>query len=176
MKKFLAIMVSFALVMFSACGTEAKTIEVKNGFIDISVEEFESNFNAQLSDEYTKAHLKKGLADDEYSYYLCNLGTGIKLSVLATPDETMIYTADLSLDMNKADEGAKNNGYYFAKLIYTVAPDITGDEIINISEEINMSSPFPGETHSTMRNNIIYSQSVDDAGTVLHLSVIAHKQ
>ena len=166
----------FALIMVSGCSSEveAKPIEVKNGFIDISVEQLENDFNAQLSDEYTKAHLSKGASDDEYSYYSCNLGTGVTLSVLATSDATMTYVATLALDMAADDKSGNNLGYYFAKLIKTVAPDITSDEIIDISEEIDMANPYPGVNNVTERNNIIYCMNVKDDG-VIDLMVMAYK-
>lgn len=176
MKKIFVCMFLFALIMVSGCSSEVKAepIAVKNGFIDISVEQLENDFNAQLSEEYIKAHLSKGGADDKHSYYSCNLGTGISLSVLATPDATMTYIADLSLDMAAENKSGNNLGYYFAKLIYTVAPDITGEEIKNISTEIDMANPYPGVRNVTERNNIVYCMSVGD-DDIVHLAVMAYQ-
>lgn len=178
-KRFIATILAtvISVATFTGCGSAdtKEIIEVKNGFLDISVEEFEKDFNAQLDGEYITAQLQKGVADDKYSYYSCNLEKGIQLSLLATPDATMLYTADLSCDLLAEDDAASNLGYYYAKLMYTVAPDITSDEIKSIADELDMSLPVPGDNNVTMRNNLIYSLNVEDDLTI-HLSVVAHKQ
>lgn len=174
MKKVLSIMVLFALIFFSACGTDAKTIEVKNGFIDISVDELQTNFNSQVSDEYTKAVLQKGVADDRYSYHFCSLGKDIVFSVLATPDSTMVYAADLLLDINASEEASGNLGYYFTKLVYTIAPDITANEMDNVLEVFDLTSYQQGVSNIKTRNNILFALKIEEDG--LRLSIVANKQ
>lgn len=178
-KRFIAtiLVTVISVATFTGCGSAdtKEIIEVKNGFLDISVEDFEKDFNAQLDSEYIKAHLQKGVADDKYSYYSCNLENGIQLALLAAPDATMIYTADLSCYLLAEDDAASNLGYYYAKLMYTVAPDITSDEINVIADELDMSLPLPGANNVTSRDDLIYSLKVDDDLNI-HLSVVAHKQ
>lgn len=164
MKKgfIIAVVLVVAVALTGCFESEPESIEIKNGFLDLSVEDFESNLNKKLGEDYFLAYLEQGYTDDEYSYHYCSLGDGIQLSVLAAPDSTMIYAVDLSLDMYKHSEAAENLGYYYSKVMYTVAPDITGDEIMNIAEELDIGSPFPGDTALTIRNGIIYAMEVSD--------------
>lgn len=176
MKKILALVLACLFVLVSGCGSvSAEIVEVKNGYLDLSVEEFENNFNAQLSKEYFRADLQKGFADEDHAYYSCALEKGIDFSILSTPDASMIYSANLSLDVNDGGASAENIGYYFAKLIYTVAPDITKDEIYSIIDELDMAAPMPGDINASERNNIIFGLSVDSDGSKIHYSAIATK-
>ena len=185
MKKFLAIIVSIAVLLLSGCNNSSISdslsifdsspapIEVKNGFIDITVDKLQSDFNSMLSNEYTKANLQSFPSEGEHSYHFCNLGDGVDLTILATPDSTMTYAVMLTLDMTAKNYDAKKFGYYYSKLLYTVAPDITDDEILEISEELDIAHPMPGDLDTTARNNIIYALKVEDSK--LSLSIIANK-
>ena len=177
MKKVLFLLLLITVLIVTGCSNAPtdKNIEVKNGFITVSIDELESDFNSHLDNEYSQAQFEKGASDEKYSYYSCFLAKGIKFAVLTAPDSSMIYTADLSCDIITNSESAENLGYYFSKLIYTVAPDITEDEIINIITELDADYPIPGDNNVTTRNNIIYGFKVDEDYTI-HFTVTAHKQ
>ena len=172
MKKILVVLFLISVLLVSGCSPQ--NVEVKNGFINLSVNELEKSFNSQLSADYAKARFEKQFADSELSCYSCDLGNGIEFSVLATPDAKMIESADLSFDMNADSASAHNLGYYYAKLIYAVAPDITSDEIIDIAAKIKMDSPAPGLSESTERKNILYVHDVDE-DNIISLIVIGYK-
>lgn len=176
MKKILALVLACMFVLVSGCSSvSAEIVEVKNGYWDLSVEEFEDNFNAQLSKEYFQADLQKGFADEDHAYYSCDLEAGIELSVSSTTDASMISYANLSLDVNEDNSDASAWGYYFAKLIYTVAPDITKDEISELIEELDMENPMPGDIDTFSRNNIIFGLTVADDGSEMHLTAMTTK-
>jgi hypothetical protein len=177
MKKVLLLLLLITVIIVTGCSNAptGENIVVKSGFITISIDKLESDFNSRLDNEYSQAQFEKGAADNQYSYYSCFLGKGVKFAVLTAPDATMVYTADLSCDIITNSESAGNLGYYFSKLIYTVAPDITEDEIINIITELDADYPIPGDNNVTMRNNIIYGFKVDEDYTI-HFTVTAHKQ
>lgn len=177
MKKIFALALACLFVLVSGCSSEvsAEIVEVKNGYLDLSVEEFENNFNAQLSKEYFRADLQKGFADEDHAYYSCDLETGIDLSLFSTTDASMISYADLSIDVNEENADASAWGYYFAKLIYTVAPDITKDEISTLITELDMENPLPGDIDTYERNKIIFGLTVADDGSKMHLTAITTK-
>ena len=176
MKKILALALACLFVLVSGCGSvSAEVVGVKNGYLDLSVEEFENNFNAKLSKEYFQADLQKGFADEDSAYYSCDLETGIGLSLSSTTDASMISYVDLSFDVNEENADASTWGYYFAKLIYTVAPDITKDEISDLITELDMENPMPGDIDTFSRDNIIFGLTVADDGSKMHLTAITTK-
>lgn len=176
MKKILALVLACLFVLVAGCSSvSAEIVEVKNGYWDLSVEEFENNFNAQLSKEYFRADLQKGFADEDSAYYSCDLETGIDLSLSSTTDATMISYVDLSFDVNEDNADASTWGYYFAKLIYTVAPDITDDEISDLITGLDMENPMPGDIDTFSRNNVIFGLTVADDGSKMHLTAITTK-
>lgn len=184
MKKVFALVIACLFVLVSGCSSEVSAeiaevkdeiVEVKNGYLDLSVEEFENNFNAQLSKEYFRADLQKGFADEDSAFYSCDLETGIELSVSSTTDATMINYMNLSFDVNEDYADATKFGYYFAKLIYTVAPDITQDEISTLITELDMENPLPGDIETYERNKILFGLMVEDDGSKMHLTAITTK-
>lgn len=176
MKKYFVLALACLFVLVSGCGSvSAEVVEVKNGYWDLSVEEFENNFNAKLSKEYFQADLQKGYADEDSAYYSCDLETGIELSVSSTTDASMISYANLSIDVNNDNADASAFGYYYAKLIYTVAPDITEDEFSDLLTELDMESPMPGDIDTYSRDNIIFGLTVADDGSKIHLTAMTTK-
>ena len=176
MKKIFALVLACLFVLVSGCSSvSAEVVEVKNGYWDLTVEEFENNFNDQLSKEYFRADLQKGFADEDSAYYSCDLEPGIGLSVSSTTDASMISYVDLSFDVNEDNADASAWGYYFAKLIYTVVPDITKDEISDLITELDMESPMPGDIDTFSRNNVIFGLTVAEDGSKMHLTAITTK-
>ena len=151
----------------------SESLKVEDGFFYITVEDMEKNFNAHLSEDYEKANFQDMGVSEEHSYHFCNLGDGIELTVSADPDEKKIHCAFLVMDMS-TDYDASKLGYYYAKLIYTLVPDITEDEILSISEELDMANPMPGDTDVAIRGNVGYVQLVEEEK--ITLSVTADKQ
>ncbi len=177
MKKIFALVLACVFVFVSGCGKDvsAETVEVKNGYLDLSVEEFETNFNAQLSKEYFRAYLQKGFVDEDHAYYSCDLETGIDLAISSTTDASMISYVNLSIDVNEENADASAFGYYSAKVVYTVAPDITKDEMYIMFEELDMEAPMPGDIETYSRENIIFGLSVADDGSEIYFTAITTK-
>lgn len=159
-KNFIVTLLASALsiTMLASCGsdTAAKSIKVKNGYIHMSVDEFEDSFNALLDAEYSEAQLQKRVSD-ETSFNSCYLGEDIQLYVLGTTDYKKISSVQLSCDVLAAEEAMGDLGYYYTNAIYTVAPDITSDEVIDILDELETDIPEPGENTIVSRDNFIYA-------------------
>ena len=176
MKKIFAFVLACMFVFVSGCGSEvsAEVVEVKNGYFDLSADEFETNFNSLLGDEYTTANIGSAYVDEDSAFYSCDLQDGIRLSVLATPDSTMLSAVELSCDPFENSEASTSIGYYFAKLIYTVEPAATAEEIYSIADEIDIEKPLPGDHEIAVRGDIIYSLRIDDS-CKMYFSAIASK-
>ncbi len=151
--------------------TAAKPIEVKNGLIDISVEEFKTSFNNHIGDAYKTIDSFEELIDDESAFYACELEDGVSFAIRATPDSKMIQGIILTLDMENDNKNSTAMGYYWSKLIYTLMPNISKNEILDMSEDLDMENPYPGDKDFTEKNDMLFGNTVSTE--MITLSVFA---
>ena len=147
------------------------SVQVENGYINVSVEEFKDKFNEQLDSGYNKIQFFDMLEKSGSSYHYYKLSKDITIALLATPDGSMLKGATLSLDTEDINGATDLLWYYCAKLTYAFSPNLTNDEMMNIASKLNLASPLPGDNDIFLDGGLIYTKQFENGR--LQFSILA---
>ncbi len=111
-----------------------------DAYMHISVDSFVKTFNSKIDSGYNTLPEMKYYEKGKNLCHSCNLTDNIAFELLSNKKQTKVVNASVALNLDSyTDTDAQMLGYYYSKLIYTVMPEITDSELLDIVASLKLT-------------------------------------